>query len=1556
MIGYEARARVTADVAGFVAGQRQAAQAAGTLATAVQTLNTRLIETQRLAAQNAAALNRIGQTATTTGRQQQAAANSADMLGDAMRQGAAAYSAAQAGAQAASQAMQANAQAAQRNTQAANTNAQAQRTSSQSLQSMGRELARLRNEQERYQALVRTGAQLTRDQQESYNRINQRVGQLTQQYMRLSGEQRRQVTAARELAQASRLATQGIQEQSAAQVRLNQTGNLTMAQLQAMAREVSALERNRDRLMSAQREGAVLNRQEAQSLEAIQGRLRELSRLYGQLDVTQKQVFTSTRQIANANQAATTASRQVAEATREQERASRDLTQSHWGLRSAVGDVAGALSQLSSVSRRATSALWENFTTQEMTIAQISRVSQATITEMEGITASVRQMATEIPIAFDELGRITMLGSQVGVANESLGVFTETVALFAATSEISADETATLMARIMEMTNLADTHGQDAVRNLGSAVAYLGSNSLATDKEILTTTESIATMTTQVGFSAEATVGLASAMASLVIKPEIARGASQRVFLQLGEAVEGTGSEMQRLTELTNMSQNELIRLRDQNFEQFFFTVMEALQGAGQEGENLASVVRELGIINTRDAEVVARLAANYDLLEASVSRSGEAFESGQYLYEESDRIFATLDARVQLLANTWGNFLFSAGEAVAPFATAVIEMTTNIIELADSMNAAPILGWATVILGVAGAVAVLGSGLGFLIQGWLSLTGAVALWRGTATAATAATSANTAALSANAAAARASAISSAAAMTAMYRLGAGAGAATAAVTTTTGAVVGATAALRAFVVAHPVGAILALTAAVIAGVSAWRRWGESAESAEQRVLRANRAHIEAAGGMQGLQDALRQDTESWQRSMEAAQEHFVVLGDGRQVVTDAGREMMEYAAFRTFSVKEMADADKVAAAEAEALADAQSRLTDGIELSSDATSDAAENMGTYNMAVHPALDNVEALGGAQDDLAESSYNTEEALNGTIVAVGTATREFGAAALNSALMESAMWESAEAMEAVHDTGVNMGHALTREMDNAGDGVSYLNDAIDILTSDMNSLQKDWMNATIQWNSWTGGLIDFRDETALAVEGLREMRDVTGSLTTAIENAEFSNAQLIPLLSEMAEELGYTSEELEGMDDAAIGAAARTEVLGESVTGLGIDLAELADAFASFVDPLDIYNSKLEELNDGLDEGEVAQSRFITSLEDTSGFDVYLDGMAEMVNAQQTWSMNLLELTDRVPPQVLADLALMGDEGANLVQDLVNATDEQVDRWVELWSAGGGDLIEDYAVIWETFRVQAYEAGDASGMAFMDELLTKVATGQISLEDAVNEMIEYAEDNFESADPTMNFYAENTEAINTLNDTLTEVRDAIRDAERGGDLDMEPTMKTTPGFWDSMVTAWNTIVNWWGGGPSLNVSPSATTNWSGSGYNFADGGWIQGQGGPRQDNIPIMASNKEFMVNAASAARWGPLLEWINSDGRLPSSRDYVPQIQPDDNMRRSMPTGAARVRSQPDFAQMASAGVRSSGGGERIVLHINNHYPQAEPTSVTTNRALQYVAGLNGVL
>lgn len=67
-----------------------------------------------------------------------------------------------------------------------------------------------------------------------------------------------------------------------------------------------------------------------------------------------------------------------------------------------------------------------------------------------------------------------------------------------------------------------------------------------------------------------------------------------------------------------------------------------------------------------------------------------------------------------------------------------------------------------------------------------------------------------------------------------------------------------------------------------------------------------------------------------------------------------------------------------------------------------------------------------------------------------------------------------------------------------------------------------------------------------------------------------------------------------------------------------------------------------------------------------------------------------------------------------------------------------------------------------------------------------------------------------------------------------------------------------------------------LTGSESVNAIGGGRHYlADGGFVTGPGGPRDDKVPAMLSNREFVVNAASTARNREMLEYINSGGVVP---------------------------------------------------------------------------------
>lgn len=110
-----------------------------------------------------------------------------------------------------------------------------------------------------------------------------------------------------------------------------------------------------------------------------------------------------------------------------------------------------------------------------------------------------------------------------------------------------------------------------------------------------------------------------------------------------------------------------------------------------------------------------------------------------------------------------------------------------------------------------------------------------------------------------------------------------------------------------------------------------------------------------------------------------------------------------------------------------------------------------------------------------------------------------------------------------------------------------------------------------------------------------------------------------------------------------------------------------------------------------------------------------------------------------------------------------------------------------------------------------------------------------------------------------------------------------------------------------------GKSAFSTSAQFSSAWSGGGMGlYADGGSIVGPGGPRDDAVPIWASNGEFMVNAHAAARYRPWLEAINSNRSLRAFRD------------------GGHVSTGPVYPTGVPASSNASSGGVSIVVNNNS--------------------------
>lgn len=474
--------------------------------------------------------------------------------------------------------------------------------------------------------------------------------------------------------------------------RLSRTLTLYTQMAQALNTLARAQQAMANTTQQSQRLEQAAARERQRAAEAAQRQALAEQRLA----VTRQQAATAARNAAtaelNAQARLLNVQRQVAEARRRDEAAAQrsiatnrlarngleDLVNSTFSLRSALGDVEGLYQGLSNTLLGIGAAATSAAISHEAAFAQIERVTQLAGAPLAEMKQSFEELAVTLPVSFEELARVAQLASQTGVANDQLLAFSDTVVRFSVITGVASDQVTLMLARIMEMRDLP----VQQVGNLASAILDLGISSASTEDEILKVTESIATVTDIFGLSIEATAGLASALATLRVRPELSRGSLTRVFAQLNAAVADTGGSMATLQTVMGGTEESLQNLLDTDPDTFFLRFIEGMSSTVTEGGELRRVLADLGVNAVRDIDTISRLANNYDLLAEQVQRARVEFLLGNRLQEQSSTVFETTRVTIENLRDAFQNFLAQAGTPFAQALGSVASAATSVLEI----------------------------------------------------------------------------------------------------------------------------------------------------------------------------------------------------------------------------------------------------------------------------------------------------------------------------------------------------------------------------------------------------------------------------------------------------------------------------------------------------------------------------------------------------------------------------------------------------------------------------------------------------------------------------------------------------------------------------------------------------------------------------------------------------------------------------------------------------------------------------------------------------------
>lgn len=286
----------------------------------------------------------------------------------------------------------------------------------------------------------------------------------------------------------------------------------------------------------------------------------------------------------------------------------------------------------------------------------------------------LRGLATEIPVAFEEIAGIAELGGQLGVARDDIADFTETIAAMAVSTDLSSEAAATALAQIGNVMQ----SDQEELDRFASAVVALGNNMATTESSIVNFSQRIAGAGAIAGLTEGDIAGIGAAFASVGVEAEAGGTAVQKVLLGINSAVVTGGEDLETFAAVAGTTAEDFADQWEQDAGAAFTSFVE---GLGSLGDDAIFALEELGLQDQRLIRSFLSLANAGDLLGESITLSNDAFAENTALAEEAERRYETTESQIQILKNTWREISATLGEAFLPVFRSVLASMQTFLE-----------------------------------------------------------------------------------------------------------------------------------------------------------------------------------------------------------------------------------------------------------------------------------------------------------------------------------------------------------------------------------------------------------------------------------------------------------------------------------------------------------------------------------------------------------------------------------------------------------------------------------------------------------------------------------------------------------------------------------------------------------------------------------------------------------------------------------------------------------------------------------------------------------
>ncbi|HIR47789.1 MAG TPA: phage tail tape measure protein [Candidatus Caccousia avicola] len=299
----------------------------------------------------------------------------------------------------------------------------------------------------------------------------------------------------------------------------------------------------------------------------------------------------------------------------------------------------------------------------ETAVTGVAKTTDLTDEEFAAMADSIRSLSTEIPATAEEISAVAEAAGQLGIQKEALLDFTETMVMLGTSTNMTADEAATALARFANITGM----GVGEYDRLGATIVDLGNSFATTEQEITEMATRLASAGTLAGISEPGILALAASMSSVGIEAEAGGTAMTETLNAIETAVAGGGEALDEFARLAGMSSEVFAETWQNDALSALTSFIGGLGQLDEQGESTVLVLENLGLTGVRQSNMLKSLGLAAEQMTGAVDLANTAWEENTALTDEASKRYATTQSQLILLQNSYRNVQAAIGDAYTP-------------------------------------------------------------------------------------------------------------------------------------------------------------------------------------------------------------------------------------------------------------------------------------------------------------------------------------------------------------------------------------------------------------------------------------------------------------------------------------------------------------------------------------------------------------------------------------------------------------------------------------------------------------------------------------------------------------------------------------------------------------------------------------------------------------------------------------------------------------------------------------------------------------------------